>query len=85
MTAVIIAFPRIPERAVVIIPAGEPSEDRCRAVSGGWPIDAEIHGAVGPFYLVRRQILEHRLRNGLPVTIHPECYRRAGWPRLVGI
>lgn len=82
MSATILPFPHVSIRAIVVIPSGAPGEDRCRAVSGGWPIDAHITELAGPLYLVRRKLLEHEHRNGLPITIHPECYRRAGWPQV---
>lgn len=75
MSADIIPFPRVPIRALVVIPAAEPHLDLCRVVHGGYVFD-------GP--PLRRGRLATVLRDlrcegrGLPVTVHPECERRAG-------
>ena len=84
MTATLLPFARVAIRAIVIIPAGEPGEDRCRTVPGGWPIDQNVGELQGPLEIVRRRVLDHEHRNGLPISIHPECYRRANSPRAVG-
>lgn len=78
MTAQILSFHRVAVRAIVIAPAGDVGEDRCRAVPGGWPIDPSVSNLRGPLDLVSRKLREHPLSCGLPIVVHPECYRRAG-------
>lgn len=71
----ILPFTRTPLRALVIIPGDHPSIDYCRLVAGGWPIDGGVPGIGGPLQLVLRKAKDDP--RGLPVTIHPECERRA--------
>lgn len=71
----ILQFTRTPIRALVIIPGDDPRIDYCRLVAGGWPIDGGVPDIVGPLELVLRKAKDDP--RGLPVTVHPECERRA--------
>ncbi len=74
-SASVIAWPRVPIRAFVVVPDAEPTRDLCRVVPAGLEIDGEAP--------VRRNDLRSVLkacradRRGLPVTVIAECERRA--------
>ncbi len=73
----VIAFPRTPLRAIVIVPADDPATDICRAVVGGFPLHGgETIFARGTLKGVLRRVEWER--RGLPIRVHPECERRAG-------
>lgn len=75
MSAVVIPYLRVPLRAFVVVPDDEPNRDICRAVPGGWGFAGRTH------YRGRLATVLFQLRadpRGLPVTVHPECKRRAG-------
>lgn len=75
MSADIVPFPRVPVRALVVIPDDKPHLDVCRVVPGGYAFDGRTH------YRGRLETVLFHLRadpRGLPVTVHPECKRRAG-------
>lgn len=77
MSAEILSFPRVPVRAFVVVPDERPSRDICRVVHGGYTIDGEMPWPTRG----RLEIVLFNLRadpRGLPVTVHPECRRRAG-------
>jgi hypothetical protein len=76
MSAKLIPFPRTPLRAFVVIPGDEVTRDWCRVKAGGYPIDGAPRVSEGPLYLVLYRLQEDP--RGLPVTVHPECRRRAG-------
>lgn len=71
----IIPFTRTPLRAFVVIPSDDPRRDWCRTLPGGWPIEGVDYRPCGPLDLVLRKLREDP--RGLPVTVHPECIRRA--------
>jgi len=75
MSAALIPFPRTPIRALVVVPGDDPKRDWCRVVSGGYFFEGEAPRE-GPLYLVLRRLQDDP--RGLPVTVHPECRRRAG-------
>ena len=70
-----IPFPGRAIRALVVIPDTEDSRDYCRVVMGGWPTDFEPDITPGPLWLVLRTARDWG--HGLPITVHPECERRA--------
>lgn len=77
MSAEIIPFPRVPLRAFVVVPDERPSRDICRVVRGGYPIDGEtLWPERGSLMAVLFNLRADP--RGLPVTVHPECRRRAG-------
>jgi hypothetical protein len=76
MSAALIPFPRTPLRAFVVIPADEITRDWCEVRAGGWPIEGGPRIIEGPLYLVLRRLQDDP--RGLPVSVHPECRRRAG-------
>ena len=71
----VIAWPRVPIRAFVVVPDAEPTRDLCRVVPAGLEIDGEAP--------VHRHDLRSVLKacradpRGLPVTVIAECERRA--------
>ena len=72
----ILPFTRTPVRAIVIVPADDPATDVCRAVLGGFPLHGgETFFARGSLKGVLRRCQWER--QGLPITVHPECERRA--------
>ncbi len=75
MSADIIPFPRVPIRALVVIPAADHHLDLCRVVPGGYAFDGPTHHRGRLAVVIRNLRVEAR---GLPVTVHPECERRAG-------
>lgn len=76
MSADIISFPRVPLRALVVIPAEYPRLDLCRVVQGGYAFEGPPLRR-GQLQSVLRHLREHG--RGLPVTVHPECERRAAY------
>lgn len=73
----VIQLPRTPIRAYVIIPDDDPMRDFCRVVRGGYPIDDDGREIQGPLCLVLERLRDQYIVQGVPVTIHPECKRRA--------
>lgn len=71
----VIAFPKTPIRALVVIPAAEPHLDLCRVVPGGYGFEGPTHYRGRLETVLRRLNAEGR---GLPITVHNECRRRAG-------
>jgi hypothetical protein len=77
MSALLIPFPRVPVRAFVVVPDAEVTRDICRVVPGGYAIDGELPWpARGRLSTVLFELRADP--RGLPVTVHPECKRRAG-------
>lgn len=73
MSATVLPFPRVPIRALVVVPADEPHRDLCRVIHGGYAFDGP------PLVRGRLEVVLRELRaegRGLPVTVHPECERR---------
>ena len=71
-----LTFNRTPLRAWVVVPGNDPKRDFCEVRQGGYPIEGDQSPMRGPL-----ETILFRLRadaRGLPVTIHPECLRRAG-------
>lgn len=76
MSAKIIPFLRVPLRAFVVVPDDQPSRDICRVVVGGYAIDGGLPcPSRGQLKTVLRELRADP--RGLPVTVHPECKRRA--------
>lgn len=75
-SAKIIPFPKVPLRALVVIPAELVGHDICEVRQGGWPIDGKPVKRRGSLSTVMMTIRSDG--RGLPVTVHPECERRAG-------
>ena len=71
----LLIFNRTPLRAFVVIPSDEIDRDYCRVVKGGWPIEIEQPVHRGPLAYVIRQLRHYG--QGVPITVHPECKRRA--------
>ena len=63
------------QRALVVIPGSEDGRDYCSVVPGGFAIESAPSIAPGPLWQVLRSAREWG--NGLPITVHPECKRRA--------
>ena len=77
MSAKITPFPRGPIRAFVVVPDDQPSRDICRVVVGGYAIEGGLPWpSRGQLKTVLRELRADP--RGLPVTVHPECKRRAG-------
>ena len=75
----VIPFPRIPLRAIVVIPSGAVHLDQCETRFGGWPPN-EIPAAVGMRGNLRgvmRRLRDNCTSHGLPISVHGECVRRA--------
>lgn len=71
----VLQFPRVPLRAFVVIPGDWREQDVCRVRVGGWAIDFDPPVEQGSLPSVLA-----RLRSGgqgVPITVHPECKRRA--------
>lgn len=77
MSAKILNFPRVPIRAYVIIPGEDPRRDFCEVKRGGYPIDDDGRIMQGPLARVLETLRSQYNVRGVPVTIHPECERRA--------
>ncbi len=75
MSATLITWPRVPLRALVVIPAGEIDRDFVVVRLGGFAIDGGLDDIQGPLATVLRRLQDDP--RGLPVTVHPECRRRA--------
>ena len=86
----IIQFPKTPLRVIAIVPIGHPNTlypDWCEARFAGWPhdVDPPLVEGLGKDDL---RVLERGTLNtmrdeyrahcrGLPISVHPECERRA--------
>ena len=71
----VLQFPRVPLRAFVVIPGEDRRYDICRVRVGGWPIDFKPpieRGSLPQVLAVLRNS-----NQGVPITVHPECKRRA--------
>ena len=75
MSAALIPWPRVPLRALVVIPGGEIDRDFAVVRLGGYPIDGGLEQIQGSLATVLRRLQDDP--RGLPVTVHPECRRRA--------
>ena len=75
MSATLIPWPRVPIRALVVIPGGEVHRDFAVVRLGGYPIDGGLKPIQGRLEYVLRRLQDDP--RGLPVTVHPECRRRA--------
>ena len=74
----LIQFPKTPIRALVIIPEGNPNSriaDLCEVRHGGLGHDVEPSRTRGSLNRLVRDLREEC--RGLPITVHPECVRRA--------
>ncbi|OBX20289.1 hypothetical protein A9995_00720 [Erythrobacter sp. QSSC1-22B] len=74
-SSTIIPWTRVPLRAFVVIPGDEIGRDFVLVRQGGYPIDGGLEPMQGPLATVLRHLRDDP--RGLPVTIHPECRRRA--------
>lgn len=77
MSGEVIQFPEAGRtvRAIVIIPDGEDTGDRCFAVSTGFPLHSgERVEFYGSLWKVRMLAKDHG--QGLPIRVHPDCERR---------
>jgi hypothetical protein len=74
-SASVIAWPRVPLRAFVVVPDDEPTRDLCRVMPAGLEIDGEApltrSDLRGVLWALRAD------PRGLPVTVIEECERRA--------
>lgn len=72
----IIPFSGSTQRALVVMPSSDDGRDMCSVFPGGFSIDNAPCIAPGPLWQVLRAARDWG--NGLPITVHPECNRRAG-------
>ena len=72
----ILPFSGKTQRALVVIPGSEDGRDFCSVVPGGFTSEDAPSIRSGPLWMVLCAARE--CGNGLPITVHPECKRRAG-------
>ncbi|MXO57181.1 hypothetical protein [Pontixanthobacter gangjinensis] len=77
MSGLILHFPKEPIRAIVVIPAVDSEPGWCTASFSGWPSDYFMAKLKGPLSSILWQLQNKGYRQGLPITVHPDCKRRA--------
>lgn len=73
----LIQFTRTPIRAYVIIPGEDPKLDQCRVKRGGYAFEDQVLLTRGTLKTLIYHLRSQEMARGLPITVHPECERRA--------
>ncbi|GEM_PF-4021163 len=64
-------------RAILVVPHGPEGQDQCLSIPTGNPMHHDPGLCYrGPLWKVLMMLKDYR--QGLPVHVQPECYRRAG-------
>lgn len=73
----IVSFPRIPVRAYVLVPDDDPKRDQAQVKRGGYAFDDGALLTRGQLDVLKLHLRSQVEARGLPITVHPECERRA--------